>query len=238
MIALGVILARAGSKGLPGKCLRPLLGRPLIAYTFDHALAASRLDDIVLTTDVAEARKRASERGIMSLERPPHLATDTAPVDAATRDAVIRWEGSRNERIDAAVLLYANIPIRAPDVIDRAVEKLASSGASSVRTVAPVGKHHPDWLHRVDGDRLVQYRLNSIHRRQDLEPLYYHDGAVVAVTRAALFAAEAGTGDPHAFLGSDRRCIVQGPRDALDVDDADDLLLAEALLHVQRVEIA
>jgi len=232
MYSLGIVLARAGSKGLPDKCVRPLLGRPLIDYTFDHALASRLLDAVVLTTDSASARDAANERGVPTIARPAELAGDTATVDAAARHAALEWERRAEARVDAVVLLYANIPVRAAGVIDVALERLFATGATSVRTVAPIGKHHPDWLHRLDGDRMAQYRANSIYRRQDLEPLYYHDGAVVAVTRAALFGA--APDDAQSFLGADRRALVQAPEDAVDVDELLDLRLAEAVLRARQ----
>lgn len=233
MFSLGIILARAGSRGLPDKCVRPLLGRALIEYTFDHALAARLLGTTLLSTDSYPARQLAAQRGIEVVDRPAQLAGDTATIDAAARHAVEVWEARHGQAIDAAVILYANIPVRAPDLIDRAIEQLQTTGGSSVRSVAPIGRHHPDWLHKLDGDRMRQYRVNSIYRRQDLTPLYYHDGAVIAVTRAALFGALATPHDAQAFLGPDRRALVQSPQDAVDVDETIDLLVAEAVLRWQ-----
>ncbi|RMF75964.1 MAG: acylneuraminate cytidylyltransferase family protein [Planctomycetota bacterium] len=230
---LGIILARAGSKGLRDKCVRPLLGRAMIEYTFEHARAARGLDAIVLTTDSAAAQKLARNWSIEVIDRPADLATDTATVDAAARHAVKTWEARHDHRVDAVALLYANIPVRALGVIDRAIAKLVESRADSVRTVAPVGKHHPDWLHRLEGDRMIQYRPNSIYRRQDLEPLYYHDGAVVVVTRDALFAALRTPDDNQAFLGRTRCALVQRCEDAVDVDEPLDLLVAEAVLRAR-----
>ena len=231
MDMLGIILARAGSKGLPDKCVRPLLGRPLIAYTCDHVAACRRLCGVVLTTDSEPAKQIARVQGVEIVDRPAELATDTAPVDAAARHAVEVWEARHGRRVDAVVLLYANVPVRAEGVIDRAIQLLEQTGADSVRTVAPVSKQHPDWLHRLEGDRMIQYRPNSIHRRQDLKPLYYHDGAVVAVTRQALFDALQTPDDPHAFFGRDRRALVQRCEDAVDIDETSDLHLAESVLR-------
>ncbi|UCC29193.1 MAG: N-acetylneuraminate synthase family protein [Phycisphaerales bacterium] len=231
MNVLGIILARAGSKGLPEKCVRELLGRPVIEYTFDHITASRLLTAAVLTTDSEPAKAIARRAGIEVIDRPAELATDTATVDAAARHAVERWEGQRGIRTDIVVLLYGNIPVRTHGLIDRAVEHLIHTGADSVRSVAPVTKHHPDWLHRLDGDRMAQLRPNSIYRRQDLEPLYYHDGAVAAVTRKALFAALDQPEDHQAFLGRDRRALVQRPQDAVDIDEPIDLQLAEAILR-------
>ncbi len=233
MNALGIILARAGSKGLPDKCVRPLLGKPLIEYTFAHAAAARRLCDFLLTTDSAAAKTLARVHRIRVIDRPAELANDKATVDAAARHAVEQWERETSRRADVVVLLYGNIPVRSDDLIDRAVEHLLRSGADSVRSVAPVSKQHPDWIHRLDGDRMVQFRANSIYRRQDLEPLYYHDGAVAAVKREALFGALQTPEDHQSFLGRDRRAIVQACEDAVDVDEAIDLCVAEAILRAR-----
>ena len=234
MNVLGIILARAGSKGLPGKCTRDLLGKPLIQYTLDHAAASRRLTAIVLTTDAATAKEIARRGGVEVVDRPAELATDTATVDAAARHAVETWERRHRAAVDVVVLLYGNIPVRRGDLIDRAIDQLMETGADSVRSVAPVGKHHPDWLHRLDGDRMVQFRPNSIYRRQDLEPLYYHDGAVAAVTRRALFDALNTPEDHQAFLGRDRRALIQRVDEAVDIDEPFDLYVAEAILRAQQ----
>ncbi len=231
MNVLGVILARAGSKGLPEKCVRELLGKPVIRYTFDHVAASRRLTASVFTTDSEPVKAIAKQAGIEVIDRPARLATDTATVDAAARHAVEWWEDTHGARVDIVVLLYGNVPVRAEGLIDRAVEQLIRTKADSVRSVAPVTKQHPDWLHHLDGDRMSQLRPNSIYRRQDLTPLHYHDGAVAAVTREALFAALDRPDDHQAFLGRDRRALVQLCEDAVDIDDPIDLHLAEAILR-------
>ncbi len=232
MRTLAVILARAGSKGLPDKCVLPLCGQPVIAYTIGHAKAARRLTDVVLSTDSVKAQEIGRSMGVRVWPRPAELATDTARVDDAARDAVLGYEAETGGPVDAVVILYGNIPVRAPDAIDRCVELLERTGCDSVRTLAPVSKQHPDWLHRLDGDRMVQYRPNSIHRRQDLEPLYYHDGAVIAVARRSLFGPETA-GDPHAFFGRDRRAVIQREEDSVDIDTRADFHRAEALLRAR-----
>ncbi len=229
--SLGIVIARAGSKGLPDKCVRDLCGRAVIEYTFDHARDSRRLTDIVFSTDSVPAKAFAVRRGIAVIDRPAELATDEATVDAVARHAVERWESQHQRTVDAVALLYGNIPIRPQGLIDRAIEHLQRLQADSVRSVAPVTKQHPDWIHRLDGDRMTQFRPNGIHRRQDLEPLYYHDGAVAVVTRKALFGALATPDNRQSFLGADRRAIVCCSEDAVDIDGPIDLCLAEAILR-------
>lgn len=225
---LAVIPARAGSKGLPGKNVLSLAGRPMIAYTIEHAKQSKFIDATCVTTDSLQAANIARTALAFVVERPPELGTDTATVDSAVRHAVEGFERVY-PKVTHVAILYPNVPLRAPGIIDRAIQHLIDTGADSIRSLTKIDKQHPDWLHRLDGDKLVQYRKNSIYRRQDLEPLYYHDGAVVAVTRESLFIVSPD--DNHAFLGKDRRGVVSEGGVTVDVDDRDDFLLAEAILE-------
>lgn len=234
---LAIVIARAGSKGLPNKCTAPLNGRAVIEYTFDAAQAAVSVDAICLTTDSLEAKRLARTRGIFVVDRPAELASDSATVDSAVRHAVEVFESSHPGFCAARiVLLYGNVPLRPAAAIDRCVKLLRESGCDSVRTVAQVTKQHPDWIHRLAGDKLTKFRENSIYRRQDLEPLYYHDGAVVAVTRKSLFQQPKHAADFHAFFGQDRRAVIVAPGESVDIDDPEDLSLAEALLMARPIE--
>ena len=170
--------------------------------------------------------------GIGVVDRPAALAVDTARVDHVVRNAVEQHEHQTGRKVDAVVILYGNIPVRADGVIDRCVEHLTSTRCDSVRTVAPVTKQHPDWVHRLKGDRMEQFRVNSIHRRQELEPIYYHDGAVIAVTRASLFDSKT-LSDPHGFFGSDRRAVIQRSEDSVDIDTIVDFYQAEAMIRAR-----
>jgi CMP-N,N'-diacetyllegionaminic acid synthase len=225
---LAVILARAGSKGLPNKNVLTIAGRPMIAYTIDQARAVEMIDDVCVTTDAAKAAEAARAMDVLVIDRPPELASDTATVDAAVRHAVESYEKVRRSVTHIAIL-YANVPVRPDGIIDSAMRHLIETGADSVRSLAPVTKQHPDWLHRLDGDRMVQYRKNSIYRRQDLERLYYHDGAVLVVTRKSLFVTSPD--DNHAFLGADRRGVVPKSGMAIDIDSPEDAVIAEAIIR-------
>jgi N-acylneuraminate cytidylyltransferase len=228
---LAVILARAGSKGLPNKNILSIAGRPMIAYTIEEALQARQLDAVCVTTDAPQAAEVAKDMGVLVIDRPPELASDTATVDAAVRHAVEVYEKTHRPVTHVAIL-YGNVPVRPEGLIDQAMSHLIETGVDSVRSLARVTKQHPDWLHRLDGDRMLQYRKNSIYRRQDLEPLYYHDGGVLAVTRESLFVTSPD--DNHAFLGADRRGIVHAGGAAVDVDTLDDAMIAEALILARK----
>ena len=232
MNVLGVILARGGSQGLKNKHLLPLLGQPVIAYTFDHAGAARWLSHVVVTSDCPNIRALAIHAGLATVARPPELAT----ADASVQDVLLHALDATKYPADALVVLYGNVPVRGAGVIDRAVDLLLGSGCDSVRSFCPVGKWHPAWMASLEGDRVVPLRPGSIHRRQDLESLYLHDGAVVAVSRGALLSARQHRDDPHAFFGTDRRGILTAMDETVEIDSQRDLYWAEAVLR-QRQEI-
>jgi sialic acid synthase SpsE/CMP-N-acetylneuraminic acid synthetase len=234
MNTLCVILARAGSKGLPGKNETNVAGQPMLAWTIRNALAplsVGEIDDIVLSTDGQTLADIGRWFKINVIERPDDLASDTATVDSAARHAVQTYEEEHGVAVDIVVILYANIPVRPADLITRAVAKLKETGADSVQSVAPVGKNHPYWMKKLGGeagDSLEHYQPNNIYRRQELPPVYQLDGGIIAVTRDSLFTIVEG--EPHAFLGKDRRAVVTEAGAVVDVDEAKDLALAEAVL--------
>jgi CMP-N-acetylneuraminic acid synthetase len=231
MNVLGIILARAGSVGLPSKHLLPLCGRPVISYTFDHARAARSIKRLVVTTDCPEIRRLASADGIEAINRPPHLATSMASVQDVMLHAMETIESTGPFRADALLVLYGNVPVRGAGVIDRAVEMLSETGCDSVRSFCPVGKWHPAWMSRLRDDRVIALQAGSIHRRQDLEPLFLHDGAVVAVSRASMLRGRTTPDDPHAFFGTDRRGIETESGETVEIDHLRDLYWAEAVLR-------
>jgi CMP-N,N'-diacetyllegionaminic acid synthase len=238
MRTLGVILARGGSRGLPDKHLLSLRGRSVIEYTFDHARAADRLDLVVVSSDCPRILALAARRGFVTVERPAELATDDASVQDVLLHALDAVESTAEmPRLDAVATLYGNVPVRPDGIIDGAIALLEGTACDSVRSFCPVGKWHPAWMSRLDGDAAVANRPGSIHRRQDLEPLFLHDGAIVVSSRASMEAGRANRGDPHAFFGADRRAVRTAQTDTVEVDSRRDFLLADAILG-DRIEAA
>lgn len=235
MQILTVIIARAGSKGLADKNALPIAGRPMLAWTIDHALSSKLAGKVVLSTDGEKLAQIARSLDVQVVMRPAGLADDNATVDSAARHAVLEIESQTDTPFDAVVILYGNIPVRPADLTDRAITKLKDTGCDSVQSVYPVQKTHPLWMKKLGGeqsDELLMYEDNDIYRRQDLPPVYMLNGGVIAVTRKSLFAVDPAK--PHAFFGEDRRAIVNKPDEVLDVDSRLDLLVAEALLNERR----
>ena len=240
MGSLAIILARGGSKGVPRKNVRQVGGRPCVAWTIDAARASDVVDRIVVTTDDAEVREIARSMDIEVIERPDDLASDTATVDDAARHALRVLEEGDDPVHDPFVLLYANVPVRPADLIDRAVRLQIESGCDSVQSYAAVGKHHPWWtavvdpqsgeVHAFDGGTLN----HGVYRRQELPAAHVPDGGVLVVSRGALMleldGAEHG---PHRFFGIDRRGVVTREGEVIDIDAEIDLLVADAVLRSQ-----
>jgi CMP-N,N'-diacetyllegionaminic acid synthase len=234
MKTLGVILARGGSQGLKSKHLLPLAGRALIGHTFADVHAARRLTHVVVSSDCPRVLALAAGNGFEVIRRPAELATGEASVQDVLLHALDFVEARGEIKFDAVATLYGNVPVRPAGVIDEAITLLATARCDSVRSFCPVGKWHPDWLSKIEGDRALALRPGSIHRRQDLEPLFLHDGAIVVSSRASMEAGRANRSDPHAFFGTDRRAVRTEFGAAVEVDTRRDLLLAEAILRERR----
>jgi CMP-N,N'-diacetyllegionaminic acid synthase len=235
---LAVIMARAGSVGLKNKHTMPLLGRPVVSYTFDHAIASKLITGWVVSSDSPEILALAADAGFHTIQRPAHLSTTEASVQSVLLHALQSIERDCGYVADVVVTLYGNVPIRGEGAIDRGIALLQETKCDSVRSFCPVGKWHPAWMSRIDGDRVIPLHPGSIHRRQDLETLYLHDGAVVACTRNSLMRAAKTPDDPHAFFGSDRRAILTAPGETVEIDQLSDLYVAEGLLrHREAVQL-
>jgi hypothetical protein len=137
---LAIIPARGGSKGVPGKNIRELAGKPLIAYSIEAALESEHVDHVVVSTEDEQIAAAAREWGSEVVPRPPELATDTAPTDPVLEHAVTYLEQLDGYRADLIVLLQPTSPLRPPGLIDACIERyllLAADGAG------PGGKLRP-----------------------------------------------------------------------------------------------
>lgn len=229
---LAVVMARGGSVGLPGKSLKLLLGKPVLAYTLEHVRASRLITRSIVSSDDPAILNLARKQGYETIERPAELATATSATDPVLRHALKTLYASIGLPF-ATVMLYGNVPIRANNMIDRCIQMLIDTDADSVQTISPVGKMHPYWMFdRAEDGRIAKHIPNHIFRRQDLPPLYSPTGAVYVMKSEVLMAAEAaGGGDPHAFLGTDRRGLLVAPEDSVDIDTPKDLYIAEAMLR-------
>jgi CMP-N,N'-diacetyllegionaminic acid synthase len=219
MDVLGLIPARGGSRGIPGKNLALLGGRPLLAWTCEHALASRRLTRVAVSTDSAEIAAAARDFGVEVIDRPPELAEDDTPMLPVVRHAV-DVSGA-----DVVVLLQPTSPLRRPDDVDAAFELWRSSGADSVVSVVRVPHQFTpgSQLRRAADGRLESVESATAFSRQEKPVLFARNGPAVLVVSADVVRR-------GSLYGEDSRGYVMPALDSVDVDEPDDLALAEFLL--------
>lgn len=236
MKVLGVITARGGSKGIPGKNLKLLAGKPLLAYTIATARRSGALDRVILSTEDEAIATAGRDLGCdVPFIRPLDLAQDDTPHLPVIQHAT-RWMQERvNYRPDAVMILQPTSPLRTAEDIVSAVALLDNSGADSVLSVNEVPVHsHPMRTLRLDatghavlfvsGDP-VRKRIN---RRQDLPPAWVMNGAIYACRTRVLFDAEPS-------LYGNRVVAYRMPAArSISVDDLEDWHAAERALSSRQ----
>ena len=224
---LGVIPARGGSKGIPGKNLHPLLGRPLIEYTFDAAKASRSLGRIILSTDDEEIATFGRAHGVeVPFMRPPHLAQDDTPMIDVLIHVLEALHAEAYEP-DCLVLLQPTSPLRRAEHIDAAIDLLLTTGADTVVSVMEVPhQFSPVSVMRLGGDGKLSPFCDGpmILRRQDKPCVYARNGPAVLVVRRKV--VESGK-----LYGEDVRALEMSKADSVDIDDPFDLVVAECLLQ-------
>ncbi len=189
--ALAIIPARGGSKGLPGKNIRILCGKPLIAWSIEKARKSCHLDVVLVTTDSPEIADVARQYGAaVPFLRPAELATDHASTYEVIRHALAHYRTTEGREFDYIVMLEPTSPLREDQDIDRMLEVL-DTRADDFDAIVSVGQvtEHPSIMKRLVGDRIEPFcpELVQTTRRQDNVPAYFPYGvAYIAKTRALL----------------------------------------------------
>jgi CMP-N,N'-diacetyllegionaminic acid synthase len=226
--ALGIIPARGGSKGLPGKNIRPLCGKPLIAWTIEKALKSKHLDAVLVTTDSPEIADIARKHGAaVPFLRPARLATDTAATFPVVRHALDHLRAAEGREFDYIVLLEPTSPLREDDDIDRMLKALRHSASrfDAIVSLGEVGEH-PSIMKRLAGARIKPFcpGLARTVRRQDNTPAFFPYGVAYIVKTATLLREK--TFYP-------RRCTyyrIQRYQN-YEIDDLHDFLCVESVMR-------
>ena len=202
---LGVTPARGGSKGIPRKNIRPLCGKPLIAWTIEAARASRLLDRYVVSTEDDEIATVARQCGAEVLQRPPELATDETDTVPVLQHVL------RQIPADTLVLLQATSPIRDPQLIDRCIQQFREVQADSLATGFICN--------------YVEYGKNDL-RRQDISGFFYDDGNVYVMDAALVMQGDRyGTRIERVLLDREQN---------IEIDDDFDLWMAEQVLMRRR----
>ena len=189
---LGIITARGGSKGLPGKNIKDLNGKPLIVWTIEKALHSKNLTKIMVTTDCPDIAAIAKKAGAeVPFLRPAELASDTAS-SVMVINHVIKFYEDQGEVFDYIALMEPTSPLREDDDIDKMLSKIFSKEAEGFNGILAVGESpHPSILRVKDKDHLVPYdsSLNMYSRRQDAQKTFFPFG-VAYIVKTEVFKNE------------------------------------------------
>lgn len=223
---IGLIPARGGSKGIPGKNLTTLAGKPLLAYTAEAALNAPRLSKVLVSTDDDEIANAARALGLdVPFLRPANLAGDDTPMVPVIAHALDHLEKTGNS-IDTVVLLQPTSPLRTAHHIEDALDLMVVHDAQTVVSVVQVPHHFtPASIMVSNGGILKPYEPGPmILRRQDKPTLYARNGPAVLVAKSEIVRQGQLYGNPTIGYEMDEYA-------SIDIDTNDDLWLAEQVLN-------
>jgi CMP-N-acetylneuraminic acid synthetase len=221
MRAIGIVPARQGSKGLPGKNLAKVSGVSLLELAVRVGVDCPDLQQVYVSTDSRQYEKIAIAAGAVSVGlRPTRLADDAA----RTVDVLVDLLDKLEDQPDILVLLQPTAPVRRPADISLAIEKLQSGHTDAVVAVEPLGEPHPHKLKRIGNDGFVEPFMpgtSSEGPRQALPPVYRLSGSLYAITTQAF--------RQHRSLLPQRTLPLMLPS-GVNIDSERDLILLRALV--------
>jgi CMP-N-acetylneuraminic acid synthetase len=224
---LAVIPARGGSKRLPGKNTRLLVGKPLINWTIESALSCKYIDQVVVSTDCAEISAVAKKNGAsVPFLRPKFLSGD----ESSSIDVVLHaldYLSKKGEAFDYVVLLQPTSPLRSSEHISAAIKLLISKSGDAVISVCET-EHSPLWMNTLgEGDSMDTFLASSIKnkRSQNLQIFYRLNGAIYLVDIKRLK-------EENTFFLSDNIYAYKMSRESsIDIDEKLDFHLAEVIVQ-------
>jgi len=201
MMILGVTPARGGIKGIPKKNIKPICGKPLIAWTIEAAKESKLLDRFVVSTEDPEIANTSRSYGAEILVRPIELASDDATTLSVLQEVLSKADA------DIVVLLQCTSPVRDQDLIDRCIEKFRKTKADALAT----------------GYYCSFFEWGTYSaRRQELGSFFHDDGNVYVIKAENILKGDLFTGKKEILLVN-KEC-------SFEIDDEFDFWLNEQIL--------
>ena len=234
-VILGLITARGGSKGIPGKNIVDLHGKPLIQYTIDAAIGAQKLDRVVLSTDCEKIAGVARRLGCeVPFQRPAELAED----DSSHMDCIIHaLDTLRTEQgylPDYVMILQPTSPFRTSADIDNSIAIMTNTSCDLVVSVNKVGVQLSKTFYLADGNRLHPFAEStsehSYIRRQSLPETFCENGAIYLQRASTLYNPPLHRPNFGSFRSEDARGYIMPHHRSIDIDTTFDLHLAKLLM--------
>jgi len=219
---LGVITARSGSKGLPGKNIKSFCGKPLIYWTIKSALTSRYLDNVIVSTDSPEIAQISRKSGAsVPFIRPKHLAKDnSSSIDVVLH--ALEFLRKQGEKYDLVMLLQPTSPLRMKCDIDDAIKLLFKRSAQAVVSVSPAS-HSLYWSNILPKSECMKnfLRQNIINKRRQSLPVFYTlNGAIYLIYYKNLLKDKA-------FFGDKTYAYKMPPERSFDIDTEIDFKFAE-----------
>ena len=232
MKVIAIIPARGGSKGLPGKNIRPLCGKPLIAWTIEEAKKSKYISRVIVNTDDEKIAEAAKSSGAEIFRRPKELAEDST-LDLPVFEHHLAFLQERGELPEMVVDLRAPAPLRRVNRIDEGIELLTAAGrakADSVRAVSKACKT-PYKMWKLEGEFLkpllsenpISYKDPHDAPRQVLPPVYQNNGSMNAFWSSIIL-------EKHSMSGEKILGYLMEDWESINIDNEFDFLLAENLM--------
>lgn len=226
------ICARGGSKGVKGKNIRPLLGKPLIAYSIEQARKSGLFETIAISSDSDFILETAREYGANYLiKRPDELATDQAAKLPVIRHCVAEAEQLAGHSFDVIVDLDATSPLRSVEDIQNAVALLEESGSGNIITAMPARRSPYFNLVELDGNGVVKLSKpleTPVVRRQDAPKCYDMNASIYVWKHHVLF-------DANTLFNADTKLYVMPEERSVDIDSELDFRIVELLMMADVV---
>lgn len=224
---LAIIPARGGSKGIPRKNIRLLVGKPLIAYSILPGLQSKYIDRLIVSTDDKEISEVARSFGAeVPFVRPTELANDTAKSLPVMQHAVRFCEEQDKVKYDFVVLLEPTGPMRIARDIDDAITKATDTNADSVVGLMELEDANPIRVKKIVNDHILCFCVPEPEglRRQDQEKAYLRNGSIYVFKRDNLL-------ENNSLYGKDSRPYVMPRERSVNIDEESDFLVAEYFLE-------
>jgi CMP-N-acetylneuraminic acid synthetase len=223
---VGVIHARGGSKRIPLKNIKPLAGRPLIAYMVDAAMESRLLDRVIVSTDHPDIARIAREHGAeVPFMRPADLAEDVAS-ELVTQHTV-RFVEAQGYTVRIVLTMQPTTPFCTSEDIDACIAKMLETDLDTVFTACEVHER-PEWMYRLNGALALPFTGTLVQGdagiSQKLPKLYIPNGAVWATRRSILMEQNLITG-PHSGI------VIMSRERSVDIDEPVDFVTAEAMAN-------
>ena len=227
MRILAIIPARGGSKGVPGKNIKILNGKPLIAYTSEIALQSKYLTEIMVSTEDAQIIKVVQSLGVkVPFVRPSTLAKGNTPTIDVIIDT-LHWYENQAVFFDAVCLLQVTSPFRTIEFLDQSIEKFMESGCDSLISVQKVPhEYNPHWTFEVNEEGNLKIATGEdkiISRRQDLPVTYHRDGSIYIIKTEVIL-------QQHSLYGKSTAFIESSPEFYVNIDTLSDWEKAEQMI--------